>query len=274
MARELDTEDKGVLEYRPNIYFTEPEQQPGEIEGLNFLQTEDIEDARDRIKKLAQAINTLATAVQARVDQRADDMVIELDPDVDADAIHAMLRRFPGQDPRKITYRQYRECKNGILAKGEEIGKQALISPEQVQDARDRLGLGRNLYVPGGFDVDGLDNGSLRPELNKSAYILPPLNIDRVQVDLICILVNYIWKEYIKELLGKLPIVGAAAIALPDKICDAGFEGDAIPGLYLLGMEPDDLLSGKTAEDSVERVGKQLEETTQESLKSELIKNV
>ena len=106
--------------------------------------------------------------------------------------------------------------------------------------------VGSSLYVPGGYNKDGAESGTLRPELNKEGYVIEPLDIQQVQIDFICILVNYIWKEFIKPSMIGLPVVGLAIQALPDQLCDPGFDGD-IPGLYILGQEPDDLLTGKVA---------------------------
>jgi hypothetical protein len=252
MTYKLDDTDRDILEFRPNIAFIEPDQQPGVIKGVDEPQLEDVQDARNKIKKLAQAVNTLATAVQARVDQRAANMFIQLNKDADTDAVHAMLRRFPDADPYKITYAQYRECRNAIRAKGEEIGKQALITTDQVEEARAKLAVGgAGLYVPGGFNKDGAQNGALRPENDANSYVIPPLNIEKVQIDLICILVNFIWKNFIKTAMKGLPLIGAAVFALPDKLCDPGFEGEGFPGLQILGDTPNDLLSGRTASKKV-----------------------
>lgn len=261
MGCRLDSTDRNVLEFRPNIAFIEPDQQDGVIEGIDEVQFEDVQDSRSRIKKLASAVNTLATAVQARVDQRCDGMFITLDKDADAETVSAMLRRFPGEDPYKITYSQYRSCANAIRAKGEEIGKQAIISPAQVEEARAKLAVGGpGMYVPGGYDRADTKSGGLRPERNADAYIIPPVNIEKIQIDLICILMNYIWKNYVKKAMKTLPLIGMAIFALPDKICDPGFDGEGLPGLYLLGQEQDDLLSGRTAESKLSEVSQKAAE--------------
>ena len=261
MACRFDSTDRDILEFRPNIAFVEPDQQDGVIEGIDEVQFEDVQESRARIKKLATAVNTLATAVQARVDQRCEDMFITLDKDADAEAVSAMLRRFPGEDPYKITYSQYRACRSAIRAKGEEIGKQAIISPAQIEEARAKLAVGgAGMYTPGGFDKATTGSGGLRPERNTNSFIIPPVNIEKIQIDLICILVNYIWKNYIKKFLSGIPLVGGAVLALPDKICDPGFDGDGLPGLYLLGDEPDDLLSGRTASQKLSEAGRKAAE--------------
>jgi len=328
MGYRLDDFDRSILEFRPKIAFVEPDQKPGEIEGIDYPQIEDVQDAREKIKRLANAVNVLAGAVQARVDSKAKDMFISLDPTVDQDAIQAMKRRYPGADPTKITYDQYRECKNGLRAHGEEVAKQAIVTPEQVAKARDDLyaggligtnapgsnrsallrtggvtpqttgagigvgtgadrfglrstGLGKGLGDKnqdnnedtdppadrtgvgpggnkrpgfGGYDKADAGSGGFRPELNTSGQIIQPMDVEKMQVDLICILVNYIWKNYIKAILINLPFpVGPPMRLLPDQLCDPGFDYE-LPGLLLLGDEPDDLLSGKAAAQAVQEL--------------------
>lgn len=317
MGYRLDDFDRSILEFRPKIAFVEPDQKPGKIEGIDSPQLEDVQDAREKIKRLANAVNVLAGAVQARVDSKAKDISIALDPVVDQDAIQAMKRRFPDADPTKITYAQYRECKNGLRTHGEDVAKQAIVTPEQVEKARDdlyaggligtdspgsnrsailrtggvtpqttdagtaRFGLpasgltsssllpsdptspdarvdragissgGNKRPIPGGYTKD---DGSFRPELNDKGQIINPVNVEKMQVDLICILVNYVWKNYIKEILISLPFpVGPPMRLLPDKLCDPGFDFE-IPGLLLLGEEPDDLLTGKAAAKAAEEL--------------------
>lgn len=246
MTCKLDNEDRGILTFRPNIAFVEPDQQPGVIDGIDYPQFEDVQAGRQRIKKLAEAVNKLATATQARVDQRAKGIVIELNRDADQDAIQAMRRRFPDDDPTKITYEQYRACRNGVIGKGVSIGDQAVVSADQVKSARDTLSTGR--FAPGGYGTKEAENGGLRPENDGQGQIIPPINIEEVQINLICILVNFIWKNFIKKIIvnsAGIP-VGLAFKALPDQICDPGADIQ-IPGLLILGDEPDDLLSGKVA---------------------------
>ena len=356
MGYRLDDFDRDILEFRPRIDYVEPDQKPGEIEGVDYPQLEDIQDARSKIKRLAHAVNVLAGAMQARVDSKAEDMVITLDPNVDQDAIQAMRRRYPGADPTKITYAQYRTCKDGLRAHGEEVAKQAIITPEQVARARDDLyaggligggapgrdrsailrsggvispttgtdgpigagggtgtggtgrgfglnatglgdglgdkskpgayGLGSPLSstggaqtdsnagtgdggglpedtigggggrppIPGGYDKENAGSGGFRPELNSNGQIIQPLDIETMQIDLICILVNFVWKNFIKVVLTSLPFpVGPPMNLLPDKLCDPGLDFE-IPGLFILGQKPDDLLTGKAAATATERI--------------------
>lgn len=198
MAKRLDDESRELLAYRPDIKFIEPEVMPGEIEPIEVpVQLEEIEIERQKVRQLAKAVNVLATAIQARADERAKGMVIELDPKVDAQAVAAMRRKFPDDDPTKITFEQYRSCKEDMRKRGEEIGKQASISPEQVDRATEP------------------DATNVRPELDKNSQIIEPLDIPKFQDIMICILVNYIWKKFIKP---TIPIPEGFP-GLPDELC-------------------------------------------------------
>ena len=110
-------------------------------------------------------------------------------------------------------------------------------------------------FAPGGYGTKESENGGLRPEANASGHIIPPLNIEEVQIDLICILVNFTWKNFIKPaVVNASPPVSWAFKGLPDRICDPGADIN-IPGLFILGNEPDDLLTGKTAQQAAEGAG-------------------
>jgi len=200
MAKRLDDESRELLAYRPDIKFIEPEVMPGEIEPIEVpVQLEEIEIERQKVRQLAKAVNVLATAIQARADERAKGMVIELDPKVDAQAVAAMRRKFPDDDPTKITFEQYRSCKEDMRKRGEEIGKQASISPEQVDRATEP------------------DATNVRPELDKNSQIIEPLDIPKFQDIVTKILANDLWEKFILDALK--PIPGAKSV-LPDKLCE------------------------------------------------------
>lgn len=253
MTKNLEQDDRDILTFRPDIVFVEPEGQEGEITPIQDpIPFEDIQNERQRLRQFAKAVNTMAAAIQARADQRAKNLVIKLDPNADADAIQAMLRRFPGAPRDEITYEQYRQVREDIRRKGEAVGRQAIIQPQEVQQARDSL----NTYVPGGYGTTLANTGGLRPELDTRAQIIPPINIEELQIDLICILLNFIWKNFIKPFIINAggPIVGTAFRALPDQLCDPG-GGIEIPGLFILGNNVPDLLTGKVARQAAQAAG-------------------
>jgi len=243
MVKRLDQTDRGILTFRPNIAFVEPDAQDGVIDAVEErLPFEDVQDGRQQLKQFAKAVNVMAAAIQARADERAKNLVIKLDRNVDADTCQAMLRKFPDAPCDEITYDQYRQVKADIRDKGIAVGRQGIIQPDEVQKARDEL----NTFIPGGFGTDLANNGGLRPELDERATIIPAVNVEEVQISLICILVNFIWKNFIKIII---PLPG-----LPDKLCDPGADIE-IPGLFILGDPASDLLTGKVADQASEEAG-------------------
>jgi hypothetical protein len=213
------------------------------------LQLEDVEAGKQKLKALAQSVNVLAAAIQARADERAKDMTIVLDPLVDQDAIQAMRRHFPDNTATVITFDQYKSCKEEVRLTGEEIGKQFIVTSQDVQDKRDEVtagGLQAQTQL-GGFNTPEAKTGGLRPELNRRNFVIPPIDIERLQIDLICILVNFIWKNFLKPLIvNASPPVSWAFKALPDQVCNPG-GNIQIPDLFVLGDEPPDILTGKNA---------------------------
>lgn len=249
MVKKLDSEDRGILQFRPNIQFVEPEVEPQAPNPTQFPQERDqLEDALgelDRLRKLAQAVDTLAGAVQSRADARViagGGMTVSLDSSTDTDTVQAMIRAYPGEDPNRITYDQYRKCKDMLRQKGIDLAGQGIFSSEDdIRRARDEAqAAGTNAGTQlGGFNTDEAAQGLTRPELKNNFIIIPPLPIPEIQISLICILINFIWKEFVKPFIvsaAGFP-VGTAFSALPNEICDPGFDLD-LPGLIILGKEP------------------------------------
>lgn len=265
MVKRLDPEDRNLLEFRPSIRFIEPEVISEVIEPIEELQSEDIKDKRRQVKQLAKAVDILATTIQAMVDDKAKNMKIKLDPAVDPAAVAAMNRKFPGENSEEITYDQYKRVKDDLRELGNEIGKKALVTPEQIADERDDADLAQQnktsnrIAQMGGFDTPEAMNGGLRPELQSVTQIIPPIDIAKIQIDLICVLVNFIWKVFIKSVFKPIaippPFGPSLADLLPDKLCDPG--GDIeLPGLFMLGDDKlPDLLSGAAADSAKTAAG-------------------
>ena len=214
MARNINPQDQDILSFRPNIEYVEPDQQPGEITPISEdkPQLEDLIAQRTEIKQLAKAVESLATAVQAKADERAKGMVIALDPQIDYQTIQAMKRIYPNDNPNEITYEQYRSCKEGILARGKMLGQQGAITIDNVRDAtRNASSSERGMTQLGGYNTLDSSNGGLRPELRKKGRIIEPIDLEEFQLNLMCILVNKLWKMFIKPIIP-LPL-------LPDSLC-------------------------------------------------------
>ena len=262
MVKRLEETDRDILEFRPSIDFVEPDAEEGVIQPQDDrLQLEDIESERDSVKRLATAVNALATATQARIDDKAKNMIIKLDRNVDQDAIQAMRRKFPDANPLEITYDQYRKVKEDIRNAGRAVGLQGSVSPSEISAARDQAAAagtnaGTNL---GGFGTDDARFGLLRPELDARSQVIQPLDIEKLQISLICILVNFIWKNFIRVIFKPIaippPFGPSLADLLPKRLCNPGSNIE-IPGLFLLGDNKiPDLLSGKAADKAKQDAG-------------------
>jgi hypothetical protein len=240
MAKRLDDDSRNILEFRPDIDFVEPEVEPAVPRPVpEPLQPEEILEDIRKTKALAKAVSTLAATVQARADVKAQNMVISLDPKVDAPTIAAMKRMFPDDNPTKITYDQYRDCKDKMLEKGREVAKQGIIKPEEVQDAKENA---RNMFTDieaakqtGFFGTPEAREGGLRPDLFTRGQIIEPLDIDQVQNFLICILMDFVWKIFIVKALEGIP--GASRV-LPEKLSPlySGCKGFKVGDLLSLGV--------------------------------------
>lgn len=298
MANKLDNTDRNLLNFRPDINYIEPDVQPGVIDPVteDLPQLEDFLDKRRKVMKLAQAADILATFMQARADEKAQNMVINLDPKVDALVIQTMIRRFPGANPNRITYPQYRACKDAMREAGQNIAKKANITPIQINAVREEAvnalgggtvrqpltlqkvgsdqaaldgipvdpvtgaplpanagldnpppgidpnlvpagaaeGLGSSLTV-GNFDTEKARRGGLRPELDINMQIIEPLNLGEVQFSLICILVNFIWKNFILKAFGFKIFKKRISDFLPQRLCNPGTI--EAPDLIILGAD-------------------------------------
>lgn len=279
----LPRRSRDILNYRPNIDYVEPDLDTTPdirptVGDPNANQIEDIELSRKQLRNLAASVRTLAAVTQARVDQKAKDFEVDLDPTVDAPTIAAMRRQFPDEDPNKITYSQYRASKQLLYDRGKKVGERALITPNDV-DKADPNALGGFNKTKGDFDTslietdkeleDQLGNtdpkgsteegtggaggvvtdstepgihlsaaraesGGLRPELDKRTQIIEPIQIDEFQNLLLRILVNTIWRTFIRPALPKIP-----GVKWPKRICKlpSGYTDTlmSIPGLSVLG---------------------------------------
>jgi hypothetical protein len=305
VVQDLNYTDRGILESRPEISFVEPAVLPVEARPIpaELPKVDAVKLEVQQTKALANAVDVLAGLVQARVDFKAKDMEIDLDPRVDAAVIAAMKRMYPeAENPTVITYPQYIACKNRLLARGTAIADQALVysSPSAIAEARKAANVdtpeseiaglapgaglaagslaaapidpttgqpvsaggagglgGAAAGVPLGLDGQPLTTGAtstaktvskapnpfyedyegtkkaaqygskkakrggLRPELDQNNMIIEPLDIEEFQDFLIRILVNFIWKWFIRPILyvalsSMIPFAGEA---LPKQLC-------------------------------------------------------
>jgi hypothetical protein len=210
MSATIDKKSNQILNYRPNIEFIEPEQKKVDI---NPIQKTPLltQPKIDKIINLASTIEVLGSVIQNQIDEKCKNMKIKLDPTIDAAAIQAILRMFPekvldnnNQGNLYITYADYKECRNKISEYAEELAKKASVSEKDISIARGKL----DNTIVGGYGTEASKDGSLRPELSEKAQIIKPINVDEFQVDLIKILMNFLWKTFIRPPLAKIPFAG------------------------------------------------------------------
>lgn len=225
MSRRLDDTSRDILEFRPNIEFVEPEVQEGPIIPVSEpTNLQNVVKEADETRKLAKAVDTLAAALQAKADLRAKDMVVNLDPKVDAPTISSMRRLHPGADPTKITYPQYAQCKENQRKKGLDLGKQGLVTPEQVEKAR--AALDGTTGFDAGFNSEAAKTGGFRPEVNPDNQIIEPIEMEEFQDNLLRMLVNFLWKSFIKPVIPIPPGVPALPeeiAPVPENVSQEGF---------------------------------------------------
>lgn len=228
MSQSLSGEDRDTLTFRPTISFIEPDLQDGVIDPVaeESASVGEIEKKIRKVRLLADSVDILAEAVQLRADERAKNLVIKLDPRVDAAAVQAMRRYFPDADPLSITYSQYVLCREALLDEAVRIGQKPITTPLQILNVENTPP-----YEMGGYGTEDSRTGGLRPELDKSAQIIEPIDLEELQINLICILINYIWKNFIRKVFPDL-----IKKALPKELCNPGTKID-IPGLKLLGQK-------------------------------------
>lgn len=248
MANKLSNNDRDILSFRPDIQFIEPEIEDPIIDPLteDRPQIEEVEDNIKRIRNFADAVDTLAAAVQARADDKAKNMKVCLDPKVDAAIIQALRRRFGNDAVPCITYEQYRECKDLLRQYALNLGDNMLSTPDKVNNARDQAAntlSGNNSILNddggrtttpagtasglklGGLNTPGARTGGLRPELDTNTQVIPPIDVDEFQINMICILVNYIWQKFIKPILDLvfIPVANVTlGLLMPEELCDEG----------------------------------------------------
>lgn len=215
--------DRDLLFYRPKLVYSEPEQLPGEISPTQETpQVEDVQALNHKVKNMAQSVNTLAIAVQAAIDTKAASLVIKLYPQTDGAVIASMKRLFGADvDATQITYAQYRSCYDRLMKHGNELSKQMIIDPADVNSLRNKMqsplenvsNTFLNTTDLGGYGNPDAGSGSLRPEL-QATHVIEPLDLEKFQSDTIASFVNMIWKDYIKPVVAVFP----GGDTLPDEI--------------------------------------------------------
>ena len=160
MAKKDFASTRGILNRKPKINFVEPEQVPGEqtpavvVEAPLLERKIQVQTLVNQYKRLEQ----LSDLAQKRIDTRAKNMKICLDPKTDGNIISALQRKF-GDVGNCISYAQYKHCLDEISRIGarnasELIPKTGLTDPFKTD-----------------FSGYTTENGTLRPEVQFTSPI-------------------------------------------------------------------------------------------------------
>jgi hypothetical protein len=210
MSERLDQESRSVLEYRPNISFVHPEVASEEPDPVDYAKVSAPGDGVARLKELQQMaknVKAVAEKVQERADQLASGFEVELDTTTDGNCIRALQRHYPGANPLKVTYEQYKQCKEHQRKLMEEMPGKILnpLKESEIKKAEKALAEGNAsefLISTGRSDNDPLEQ------------IIPPMDIDAVQDSCLRALANMLWKNFVKPVIPLPPGVSF----LPDEI--------------------------------------------------------
>jgi hypothetical protein len=91
-------------------------------------------------------------------------------------------------------------------------------------------------FILGGFNNPDAKRGGNRPELDTDLFIIKPIDMNELEPNMLCILVNALWQQFIWKKLKTLPVVGEL-IEKWKRLCNPGLDFD-LPGLQLLGDPP------------------------------------
>lgn len=213
-TKTIGASDKGALAFRPKIEFVEPLFTDGMEHGKAEVEEspEQIKDKWDGLDRVALALAALAEAAQMIVDNKVGDFHIGLDPNYDGHVVDALKRRFPGAESfDKVSYAQYRECRQALSEAGTAFADGAKITAEKVKEIR-KNPLSQESAL--GFDLDSpkAKFGLMRPELIANNMPVEKPNLEDEKQKLLAKLANMLWKQFIKPII---PLPG-----LPDKIAD------------------------------------------------------
>ncbi len=210
MSERLDQESRSVLEYRPNIAFVQPDVVSEETTPVDYSKVSVPGDGVARLKQLQQMaknVKAVAEVVQEKADELSSGFEVELDTTTDGNCIRALQRHYPGANPLKVTYEQYKQCKEHQRQLMEDMPGKILnpLKESEIKKAEKALVEGdASAFL--GF-VGRSDNDPLE-------QILPPVDIDAVKDSCLRALANMLWKNFVKPVIPLPPGVSF----LPDEI--------------------------------------------------------
>ena len=224
MSEPIDYDSRSILEYVPNIGYVEPDVTSEEPEELHTTYTDPNTHTikAKSIQKLAQNVEKIATAVQDEADKLSAGFQVELNAKTDFSAIAALRRHYPEANPNKITYEQYKQCKDHLREVANGVSDKVLvglsednINKEVSAFERNDIGAILDIVGPGMMNETGQNINTNRPEDDFASMVVDPIDLDEFQDLILRYLVNSLWKKFIK------PTIKAAVpfdISLPGEI--------------------------------------------------------
>ncbi len=213
MPRELDSNSRNLLNFKPVIDFIEPDVEaatPNPVLGPVPVIDDQAaaEVVREELFNLAESVDVLATALQARIDQKAKNMAIRLDPVVDITVIDALERAYPDSEDGIITYDMYKQCRENIRLYADAQADKNGVTDEEVDAAsKDPNGLVSLFNSPAAKD------GTLRPDTSIKAQLVEPIDIKKLQISLLKILANFLWQQFVLKAFD-VSIAGKSVMSL------------------------------------------------------------
>lgn len=213
-APDIDDRSHSILTERPVIQFVEPEISASPIREVVAEIAVDAVTQHKNVRNFADTLSKLAAATQLKIDDYAKGFEIGLDPTVDYNVIQAIRRQYPSNDSNRITYEQYKRCKERLRQNIEESAKKFLITPDKIANAAKMP-----LTDIGDVNTERGRLGLNRPEVDPLSQVIQPLNMASFQEKVIKALINMIWKIGIKPILIKAGAPLSEPIrGLPDEI--------------------------------------------------------
>jgi hypothetical protein len=188
---------QNILNFKPDIYFIEPEQieedklpQLKEAPTLNEIKA-DVVNLISNYKD----IENIANDIQDEIDQRAANVSIKLDPVHDSFILEAVRRHF--NDPKKteITYDDYLHCINHINETGS-AGMPVVNQQDIISATNDQY---RDI-----FGSLGLPSGLARPELADHAQMIKPIDLTKFTGEQLSKLITILTPDINKLIIKKI----------------------------------------------------------------------
>jgi hypothetical protein len=224
MSEPIGYDSRSILEYVPDIGYVEPDVVSEEPENLHAEFPDPVDHIAEAkaVQKLAQNVEKIAAAVQQQADQLSAGFEVELNPKTDFSTISALRRQYPKENSKKITYDQYKKCKDHLREVANGVSDKVLGSLSEDNLKKELAALERNdvsaileSVSPGMRNDSGQRINTNRPEDDALAMLIDPIDIDEFQDLILRHLINSLWKKFIKPVVAAVVPGGSM---LPDEI--------------------------------------------------------